>query len=98
MSQAELARRLGTYPYTVKRWTDKGVRPHYQYQMALLDLADDLGLAHLLTAWTPRTKSGAGSPPRPSRPGAGVPGGMPPVGGATAGAERARGRHTRTFR
>ena len=52
MSQAELARRLGTYPYTVKRWTDKGVRPHYQYQMALLDLADDLGLAHLLTAWT----------------------------------------------
>ena len=52
MSQAELARRLGTYPYTVKRWTNKGVRPHYQYQMALLDLADDLGLAHLLTAWT----------------------------------------------
>ena len=52
MSQAELARRLGTYPYTVKRWTKKGVRPHYQYQMALLDLADDLGLAHLLTAWT----------------------------------------------
>ena len=52
MSQAELARRLGTYPYTVKRWTKNGVRPHYQYQMALLDLADDLGLAHLLTAWT----------------------------------------------
>ena len=52
MSQAELARRLGTYPYTVKRWTKKGVRPHYQYQMALLDLAADLGLAHLLTAWT----------------------------------------------
>ena len=28
------------------------VRPHYRHQMALLGLADDLGLAHLLTAWT----------------------------------------------
>ena len=52
MSQAEMARRLGPYPYTVKRWTKNGVRPHYQYQMAMLDLADDLGLAHPLTAWT----------------------------------------------
>ena len=61
-SQAELARRLGTYPYTVKRWTKKGVRPHYQYQMALLDLADDLGLAHLLTAWTLPDEEGSGKP------------------------------------
>ena len=62
MSQAELARRLGTYPYTVKRWTKNGVRPHYQYQMALLDLADDLGLAHLLTAWTLPDEDRSGKP------------------------------------
>ena len=64
MSQAELARRLGTYPYTVKRWTKNGVRPHYQYQMALLDLADDLGLAHLLTAWTLPDEERSGKPAR----------------------------------
>ena len=28
-----------------------GVRPHWRHQMALLALAEDLGLAHLLTAW-----------------------------------------------
>ena len=49
---AEIARRLGTYPHTVKRWCKEGVRPHFRHRMALLDLADDLGLAHLLTAWT----------------------------------------------
>ena len=49
---AEIARRIGTYPYTVWRWHEGGVKPHYRHQMALLDLADDLGLAHLLTAWT----------------------------------------------
>ena len=62
MSQAELARRLGTNPYTVKRWTKNGARPHYQYQMALLDLADDLGLAHLLTAWTLPDEERSGKP------------------------------------
>ena len=52
LSWAEIARRLRTYPYTVKRWCKKGVRPHYRHLMALLELAEDLGLAHLLTAWT----------------------------------------------
>ena len=52
LSWAEIARRLGTYPYTVKRWCKKGVRPHFRHLMALLELAEDLGLAHLLTAWT----------------------------------------------
>ena len=52
LSWAEIARRIGTYPYTVCRWHEGGVTPHYQHQMALLELADDLGLAHLLTAWT----------------------------------------------
>ena len=68
MSQAELARRLGTYPYTVKRWTKNGVRPHYQYQMALLDLADDLGLAHLLTAWTLPDEERSGKPAKALQP------------------------------
>ena len=49
---AEIARRIGTYPYTVWRWHEGGVRPHFRHQMALLDLADDLGLSHLLTTWT----------------------------------------------
>ena len=48
---AEIARRLGTYPYTVWRWYRGRARPHFRHQMALLDLADELGLAHLLTAW-----------------------------------------------
>ena len=62
MSQAELARRLGTYPYTVWRWHEAGVRPHFRHQMALLDLADDLGLAHLLTAWTLPDEERSGKP------------------------------------
>ena len=52
LSWAEIARRLGTYPYTVDRWRNKGVRPHFRHLMALLDLAEDLGLLHLFTAWT----------------------------------------------
>ena len=52
LSWAELARRLGTYPYTVDRWRNKGVRPHFRHLMALLDLAEGLGLLHLFTAWT----------------------------------------------
>ena len=36
---AEIARRLGTYPDTVKRWWKEGVRPHFRHQMALLDRA-----------------------------------------------------------
>ena len=43
----ELNRRLGTYPHTLTRWKDKGVRPNTQYMMALLDLANNLGLGHL---------------------------------------------------
>ena len=49
---AEIARRIGTYPYTVWRWYEGGVRPHYRHQMALIELADELGLSHLLTSWT----------------------------------------------
>ena len=48
---AEIVRRIGTSPYTLWRWVEAGVRPYWRHQMALLELAEDLGLAHLLTAW-----------------------------------------------
>ena len=51
LSWAKIARRLGTYPHTVKRWRKEGVRPDFRHQMALLDLADDLGLGHIFTDW-----------------------------------------------
>ena len=44
---AELNRRLGTHPETVRRWRDKGVRPSMRHMMAPLDLPDDLHLGHL---------------------------------------------------
>ena len=49
LSWAETARRLGTYPYTVRRWWKKGTRPSTRHMMALLALAGDLGLGHLFT-------------------------------------------------
>ena len=49
LSWAEIARRLGTYPLTIRRWRCKGVRPNLAHQVALLDLADDLGLGHIFT-------------------------------------------------
>ena len=49
LSWAEIARRLGTYPYTVRRWWVKGMRPSARHLMALLELAEDLGLRHILT-------------------------------------------------
>ena len=47
LSWAELARRLGTHPETVRRWRDKGVRPNAQHYAALLAVADSFGLGHL---------------------------------------------------
>ena len=49
LSRAELARRLGTYPRTVWRWTEGRGRPNARHLMALLELASDLGLGHLFT-------------------------------------------------
>ena len=49
LSWAELARRIGTDPQTIRRWKDAGVRPNAQHMMALLNLADALGLSHLMT-------------------------------------------------
>ena len=44
---AEIARRLGISPMTIRRWWKAGVRPNYRHLNALLSLADDLGLGHL---------------------------------------------------
>ena len=44
---AELNRRLDTDPETMRRWRDKGVRPNTRHMMALVSLANSLGLGHL---------------------------------------------------
>ena len=49
LSWAEMNRRLGTEPHTIRRWRDKGVRPSTRHIIALLNLADSLGLGHLFT-------------------------------------------------
>ena len=76
MSWAEIARRIETYPLTIRRWRYKGVRPSHRHQMALLALADSLGLGHIFTDWHIRRRASApGAFParrrrRPSRPSA----------------------------
>ena len=47
LSWSEIARRLGTYRINVWRWANGRTRPNYQYRRALLELAEDLGLAHI---------------------------------------------------
>ncbi len=61
MTWAEIARRIETYPLTIRRWRSEGVRPNQRYLTALLDLADSLDLGHVFTDWVPRcaTRSGA---------------------------------------
>ena len=47
LSWAEMARRLWTYPLTIRRWRAGG-RPNAEHLLALLDMADGLGLGHVL--------------------------------------------------
>ena len=49
MPWAEIARRLGAGPKTVRRWHKHGVRPNAHYLLALQDLAKGRGLGHLFT-------------------------------------------------
>ena len=49
LSWSEIARRLGTYRYTVWRWKEGRGRPNKYHLKALLELADSLGLGHLFT-------------------------------------------------
>ena len=52
LSWAEIARRIGTYPHTLWRWRNTGVRPSAEHMMALLELAHSLDLVHLFAGWT----------------------------------------------
>ena len=49
LSWSEIARRIGTYRHTVFRWVNGSSRPNTEHMMALLDLAEGLGLAHIFT-------------------------------------------------
>ena len=50
LSWAEVARRPGISPLNMRRWK-AGKRPNLRHQVALLELADELDLGHLLTDW-----------------------------------------------
>ena len=49
LSWSEIARRIGTYRHTVSRWKEGRGCPNTEHMMALLELAGDLGLAHIFT-------------------------------------------------
>ena len=49
LSWSEIARRIGTYCHTVFRWVNGTNRPNTEHMMALLELAEGLGLAHIFT-------------------------------------------------
>ena len=49
MPWAEIARRLGADPKTVRRWRKDGVLANAHYLLALQDLAAGYGLGHLFT-------------------------------------------------
>ena len=48
LSWAELSRRLGTHPETVRRWKEGQARPNAENMLALCQLADDLALGLLI--------------------------------------------------
>ena len=80
LSWAEIARRLGTSTFNLRRWKD-GVRPILRHLMALLELAHDLGLGHLFTDWSVPDEN-QGETPAP---------GLPPLG-LSSGRKAARRR------
>ena len=49
LSWSEIARHLGTYRHTVWRCASGRTQPNYQHRKALVELADGMGLVHLLT-------------------------------------------------
>lgn len=49
LSWSEIARCIGTYRHTVWRWKQGRGRPNAEHMMALLDLAESLGLRHIFT-------------------------------------------------
>ncbi|MYE31873.1 MAG: helix-turn-helix transcriptional regulator [Chloroflexi bacterium] len=63
LSWGELARRLGTSPLTLRRWR-AGIRPNAQHLFALMAVARELGVSHLLPT---------GAPAQPALPGLDTP-------------------------
>ena len=63
-SWAEANRRLDTDPETVRRWRDKGVRPSTRHMMALVALANSLGLDHIPLEFRPDADDGPTAPTR----------------------------------
>ena len=51
MTWGEMARRLGTNTLTLRRWR-AGIRPNALHLLALLNLAEELKLTHLLPKGT----------------------------------------------
>ena len=49
LSWAELNRRLGTHPYTMRRWAEGRVWLKCQHWRAHMKVANSLGLGHLFT-------------------------------------------------
>ena len=49
LSWSEIARRIGTYRYTVWRWKEGRARPNHHYRRALWELADSMGLGNVFT-------------------------------------------------
>ncbi len=49
LSWAELNRRVGTHPQTMRRWRKTQTHPSTRHMLALLDLADSLGLGHVFS-------------------------------------------------
>ena len=50
---AEINRRLDTHPETTRHWRNKGVRPNVEHMMALVTLANSLGLDHIPLEFRP---------------------------------------------
>lgn len=48
LSWAELSRRLGIHPETVRRWKEGEARPNAENMLALCQLADGLALGRLI--------------------------------------------------
>ena len=61
---AEPNRRLDTDPETVRCWRDKGVRPSTRHMMALVALANSLGLDHIPLEFRPDADDGPTAPTR----------------------------------
>ena len=49
LSWSEIARRIGTYRHTVFRWVNGSSLPNTEHMMALLDVAESLGLRRIFT-------------------------------------------------